>query len=429
MSNSISRSSFLKDLSGAPIDVSQMPQSLVKALAAQDIRPEDLAKIAGRDGKISGNAELGKLFDFVDSFDNNGSNRSFVATDASGAPTKSGALYEALKAEVAASRAVANASQSRPAFNKSLGVGTERHPVIDTNNMSPGLQDAFARVGIDPKQATGIDGRIDSAADWKRLHRMLDAADGSKDGKVTSKVRDASGAVVDSPIGELRRAIDAEVEANTKKNEYISPGSRRAWEQKPLRIESDALKVPESEQKPVDLDVPYKFQYSLYPGDKAKGDKACFEAATLQCTAHNEANFKKKERPKLAGPEEALQVAYAEDKNGRVLVDPTQARIARSYIDAQLEAGRPVVVGVSYSAAGYNNDRMTDHFVTISGRDYDAQGRLYYTYKDPGAGTDYQDGKLYVDAKTGKMFKEGDQAGGYVQHLDYEVTQVRTYAK
>lgn len=428
MSSNVSRATFIKDLSGAPIDVTNMPQSLVTALAAQNVKPEDLAKIAGKDGKISGAAELGKLFDFVDGFDKSGAKRAFAVQDATGAPTPSGAIHDALKAEVAAGRAVANASQSLGGFQKTLGVGTNAHPVIDTNNLSPDLSAAFKAAGLDPQALAGKDGRIDSKSDFKRLHEALDKADGSADGKASAKTRDASGAVVDSPIGALRAAIDKEISANAAKPEYAKPGTKAAPEQTPLTVAADAMKVPPADQKPVALDVPYKFQYSLYPGDKKKGDKACFEAATKQCTAHNDKNFKPKDRPKLAGAEDAIQMAYAEDSNGRVAVDKGQAEIGRKYIDEQLDAGRPVLVGVSYQDDKYNNDKMTDHFVTISGRGYDAEGRLYYTFKDPGAGAAYQDGKLYVDEKSGKLFKEGDNLGPYVQHSDYEVTQVRTYS-
>lgn len=428
MTSSISRSTFLRDLSGAPIDVTNMPKPLAKALEAQGIAPADLAGIAGADGKISGSRELNKLFDFVDGFDKNGNGNSFTAQDASAVPTKSGAVHDALKAEMQAARAVANASQAQPAFATSLGVGTTKHPVIDTHNMSKGLADAFKAAGIDPKAAAGVDGRIDSKADWQRLHGLLDAADGTTDGKATAKARDAAGGVVDSPIGPLRAAIDGEVKANAAKPEYMKPGTKPAPEQTPLSVSTDAMKVAPGDQKPtVALDVPYKFQFDLYPGDEVKGGKACFEAATLQANAHNKSKFAAKDRPQLAGGDEAIQVAYAEDADGRVAVDPNQAKIARGYIDEQLDKGRPVLVGVSYADESYNTDKMTDHFVTISGRGYDADGRLFYTYKDPGAGAAYQDGKFYVNEATGKLFKEGDQKGQFVQNSDYELTQVRTY--
>ncbi len=428
MTSPISRSSFIRDLGGAPIDVTNMPAPLVKALAAQGIAPTDLAAVAGKDGKISGSYELNKLFDFVDSFDKNGSGNSFAAQGDGGVPTKSGAVHDALKAEIATARAVANASQSHAAFATGLGVGTTKHPVIDTHNMSKGLTDAFKAAGIDPRTAAGVDGRIDSKADWQRLHGLLDAADGSADGKATSKTRDAAGGVVDSPIAGLRSAIDGEVKSNAAKPEYMKPGSKPAPEQTPLDVSTDALKVAPGDQKPpVALNVPYKFQFDLYPGDDVKGGKACFEAATLQANTHNQSKFKAADRPKLAGGDEAIQVAYAEDADGRVAVDPNQAKVARAYIDEQLDKGRPLLVGVSYADDSYNADKMTDHFVTISGRGYDADGRLYYTYKDPGAGAAYQDGRFYVDQATGKLFKQGDQKGNYVQHSDYELTQVRTY--
>jgi hypothetical protein len=166
-------------------------------------------------------------------------------------------------------------------------------------------------------------------------------------------------------------------------------------------------------------------QFDLYPDDAKKGEKACFEAAVKQCTDFNK-NEHGTKAPKLNGPEDSIQIAYQEDRKGRLKSDPTQARIAREYIDKSLDQGLPVVVGASYEDNNYNKDKMTDHFSTIYKRDYDEKGRLYYEFKDPGNGgkTD----KLYVDKDTGKLFKEGSNPKGqYVKYLDYEITQVRTY--
>ncbi len=137
------------------------------------------------------------------------------------------------------------------------------------------------------------------------------------------------------------------------------------------------------------------------------------------------AQMQGKSAPKLNGPDQAIQIAHAEDEEGRLAVDPTQAQIGRAYIDKVLDQGHPALVGVSYSDEAYNRDKMTDHFVTIYRRGYDESGRLFYEFKDPGAGG--RTGRLYVDQATGKLFEEGDLKAGYVENSDYEVTQVRTY--
>jgi len=45
----------------------------------------------------------------------------------------------------------------------------------------------------------------------------------------------------------------------------------------------------------------------------------------------------------------------------------------------------------------------------------------------PRPGDGGREGRLYVDAATGKLFKEGDHLTDFVRSSDYEVTQVRTY--
>lgn len=424
--STVSRTTFVRDLSGVAIDPSSAP--LARALTAAGVDPAQLTAIAGKDGKISGSTELGKLYGLVDGFDKNGSGTSFQARDAGGTLTTSGAAHEALKTEVASLRALANASPTGAQLNKNLGVGTAKNPAIDTHAMSPELTGALSKAGVseaDFKAAAGPDGRFTSKGDYARLHGLLDRADGAVDGKATGKTRDATtGALSDTPVGALTTALGNETTRNAALPENAQPGTKSAPTQPALTVAADATTVDAKDQKPVSVTVPYINQFSLYPDDPAKGGKACFEAATKQTT---QSLATSKTAGKLAGADEAIQVAYAEDGNGRTATNPTQARVAREYIDTQLDKGRPAMVGVSYSDDAYNTDKMTDHFITISGRGYDADGKVYYTFKDPGAGGAYAEGKLYVDQATGKLFKEGDKKGGYVQNADYEVTQVRTY--
>jgi hypothetical protein len=226
--------------------------------------------------------------------------------------------------------------------------------------------------------------------------------------------------------GHLYHAIRDEVEANREVARYQRTGYARAARQGGLTVASNALVVPEADRaKAVELDVEGINQFDLFPNDPVKGGKACYAAAVRQTTLHNGKKFGNK-APRLNGPSEAIQIGMREDSSGRLEVDAVRARLGREYIDRCLDRGYPILLGVSYADHAYNHDRLTDHFVTVYSRGYDAQGRLYYDFKDPGDGG--RSGRFYVDAKTGKLFKEGDHKTGYVRSADYEVSHIRTYA-
>jgi hypothetical protein len=98
--STINRSQFMKEFSKSGINVNDMTPETRAKLAKAGVSEAELAKIAGKDGQISGQAEYNKLFKIVDSFDKNGSANSFEAKDSAGVETKSGAVYEALKSEI-----------------------------------------------------------------------------------------------------------------------------------------------------------------------------------------------------------------------------------------------------------------------------------------------------------------------------------------
>lgn len=86
----------------------------------------------------------------------------------------------------------------------------------------------------------------------------------------------------------------------------------------------------------------------------------------------------------VTGPGSRIQVATSEDAGGDIEIDGGEAQAGVEYIDSQLEIGRPIVVGVSYTDKSYNVDAITDHFVTINGRRGEGKGATY-TYLDPWA--------------------------------------------
>ncbi len=57
-----------------------------------------------------------------------------------------------------------------------------------------------------------------------------------------------------------------------------------------------------------------------------------------------------------------------------------------STIDAHLEAGKPVVIGVDYKAGSNGGANGTDHWICVTAKGTDDQGRTVYFANDPGTG-------------------------------------------
>jgi LysM repeat protein len=171
------------------------------------------------------------------------------------------------------------------------------------------------------------------------------------------------------------------------------------------------------------LDVPF---YSQVPGGPqgpghAQHGTACFQTAKAMAKAAG---------AEVLGPQHRIQVGLSEDSKGRLSVDQAKAAEGRAYVDAQLEKGKPVVVGVSHKDASYNADKLTDHFVTITGRGVDEQGRSYYTFNDPATRSEEKaKGRFYVDEQTGNLYKPGKEAKGFVVDRHFEVAMVRKNAE
>ncbi len=84
----------------------------------------------------------------------------------------------------------------------------------------------------------------------------------------------------------------------------------------------------------------------------------------------------------------------------------TQATgLSAAYIDAELEAGRPVVVGASYTDRNGNRDQTTDHWMTIYGRQGDT-----YLYYDPAFDGGAGEGAFQADPSQGGVM-EGQNSG------------------
>ncbi len=318
---------------------------------------------------------------------------------------------------------------SKAQFTKQF---TKQHGVVDLNHahLRPELLAALSAAGLkmeDLKKVAGVDGQIKGKKEFDKLFELVDTFDPhTTDRKI--HLRDgADGKAVLSAAGELHQAFLSEVKLNRTQAQYAQPGKKPALSQPRLTVDKNALEVPSANRKSeIVLKVTGQNQFDYGEEHGVDGGGACRATAQAVCEEYNKKAHKKP--LKLDKPDQAIQVGYAEDKNGRVAVDETQAAIARAYIDKALDAGYPPLVGVSYHDykrnAG-NDDQLTEHWLSIYSRGYDDKGRLFYEYKDPGDGGNT--GRFYVDKDTGKLFKEGDRKGKYVGHKDFQMTQVRTY--
>jgi hypothetical protein len=111
----------------------------------------------------------------------------------------------------------------------------------------------------------------------------------------------------------------------------------------------------------------------------------------------------------------AIRVASGEDGNGVALVNPGELARGIEYLDSQLAQGKGVVVGLSYNTSQINTDGITDHFVVITGKGVDDEGREFYTYHDPWAKTAEEGAnhRFYVDAETGNLYDPNGLLGSY----------------
>ena len=155
--------------------------------------------------------------------------------------------------------------------------------------------------------------------------------------------------------------------------------------------------------------TPFVYQMTL-----ERPKEACFRACTQMARSGG---------AEVTSPAEAMWL------NAAPFGRQTPPNAARGYIDRQLDAGRPVVVGVNHpNGSNKNADGVTDHWLVVTGRGTDAQGRTYYTFHDPGTrvGQDTNPrNRLYVDAQSGRLYRPEGQGGG-IQAMRYDMTAVRT---
>lgn len=170
---------------------------------------------------------------------------------------------------------------------------------------------------------------------------------------------------------------------------------------------------PGGHRRAVHLQVPFR-------GYQSNDTAGCFRRSSEMAAAVGVT---------VGGPDVRIQVAVAESSQGRVTIDHAKAREGLAYIDAQLDIGRPVVVGVSYKDDSYNVDAITDHFVIITGRDTESDGDLYYTFHDPASsqlskGGDQNAWNRFYVAPQGGLFRPGSSSAPLGSYT-YDLAMVR----
>lgn len=426
---------FLQEVqqNGGRIDLNNA--AVRKALVDNGVDVGRLRRRVSRDGIVSTDNEFVQLWKALDRLESNGDRLSVdltrtPANATAPVPTGPAKLYRILRSHAQTS------GDSRPytrqRFVAELG---GFYGSIDIQRLSPETHAALDAVGVDRERLrdlAGPDGVIRGQVSVGKLKgQMIDSGEmGALYDAIVEHTDEPSAGIRlnEKPLSPAAKAflqLRAHVRANRRLRRHQRPGTQVEALPRPT-VNGNALNKPKADRLPaVALQVAHKNQFSLYPGEREKGALACFEAAKLQTTTYIRSSMREADRPKLRGPAHAIQVAYGEDSDGRVAADPQRARAARAYIDDALDAGWPVLVGVSYEDQRYNADRITDHFVTITGRDHDENGRLFYTFVDPGTvGGTY---RLYVDVQTGNLFKEGRLQAEFVKAMDYSLTHVRTY--
>lgn len=188
---------------------------------------------------------------------------------------------------------------------------------------------------------------------------------------------------------------------------------------------NDSGQVATAPKPSVHAEVPFLSQFIGGQGFK-EGGTSCF----LACK-----EMARRAGSLVLGPERRIQFIISEDEAGRVKVDPREAAVGRDYLDQQLALGRPVVVGITHQTERkYNADLITDHFVVVTGRDMDAQGRTFYTFHDPATsrsdrGSDINpNNRFRVDERTGGLYRDGRRAVGFVVERRFDVSMVRRNA-
>ncbi|GAB4189239.1 MAG: hypothetical protein OHK0022_01420 [Roseiflexaceae bacterium] len=140
-------------------------------------------------------------------------------------------------------------------------------------------------------------------------------------------------------------------------------------------------------------------------------DASCYRASLAML---NRAGFQVLDRTR------AIQMLQEQHGQNQVTA---QAGVGLAYIDQELEAGRPVIVGVDHTVGTtYNADHTTDHFVVVIEKNMDSDGRIFYRFFDP-----YTRHAERGSSPNNKLYLNGNTATGMRSdnRREYHLSQVR----
>ncbi len=162
----------------------------------------------------------------------------------------------------------------------------------------------------------------------------------------------------------------------------------------------------------------WQTQFDSKFGNKDKQNVACWRSCMIVLANHNVNGGN------LVNGTARFQIAT--ESNNKLVVDENIAKKSIEYIDEQLEADKPILVGVDHTykyKGGFNNDLTTDHFIVLAGRSSDTQGSYYLFYE---VGTSFE---RYGISNENKLYIQSDNSlrgsTAYTSKHKYTVTQVR----
>lgn len=315
---------------------------------------------------------------------------------------------------------------------------------LTIGDMGPAVDQVQRALGLPEPQRTGIydTDTFDAVAAFQAEHQLNPGPKSGQTGATTLRylrlegpgsvtledVEAGNGVMqegdVGRPVADLQRMLGLPVSGISG---FFDADTRRAVEafqaQQDLAVSGtvDASALGKLRSNRIHVDVPFYSQYDGRHVERA-GDTACMRA----CRAMGM-------RFGAQGNGGSIQVATGENSNGTVNVNATRAREGREYIDSELRAGRPVIVGVSHKSPSPHNEGITDHFVIITGRGTEADGRTWYSFHDPAVGLGRDsvgsdanpENRFYLEESTGKLIHQGAMETGYVVDRHFEVSQVR----
>jgi len=400
MSDRITRTDFRALFQDAVIDVNDLKPETQRALESVGLSVDDLRSVADTSGKITGQLAADQLFLFLDDrLDYDGSLQTIIESDPASplqaGLTKAGVAIQALSDE----RKLSGRIRAKDF------VARHTHGGFDLSRLTPADTSRLKALGLDMAALGRLDSDnlVSDSGALQRLFVLIDRLDkdGSPQTLATTTLHRAEETFVATASGQAMQILD---------NVF------RPYDQQFTSYVDLSRALIDTSVSPVSIDVKH------IPQTDATG---CLDISTDMVKS-----FDPDAAAQLpAGAWDAYYMVRGEDSNGSIVGFRDEFQLGREIVDFTLDHGRPVIVGLSHSAEHFNLDAITDHFVVITGRRVDEEGRVYYDFQDPAtSGQEFSQGRFYVDKDSGMLFRPPACTTDYPFFLNYQVTQVRPYA-